>query len=290
MSQRTDFEIVLVDDYSKDGSREVCKKLSRKYQFVKTICLNRNFGQHNARMAGLHFVTGDYIIFMDDDLQNPPESICRLIEEIQKGYDVVYSFSEKKSQSYFKNFGSAVNNKMAELLLGKPKGIKFSSFCIINKFLANEIKKYNGPFPYPGGMILQVTSKIGQVEIEHRKRMHGKSNYTLAKLLNLWLNGFTGFSIVPLRLASVLGFIFCQFSMAFILFLVIRKIFYPSSIIAGWTSVIVISMFSYGVIMMFLGLLGEYIGRLLLFVNRKPQFIIRETVNIEENIDNNSGN
>jgi polyisoprenyl-phosphate glycosyltransferase len=282
LKNKDKFEIILVDDYSNDNSRDVCKNIAEKNSNIKVVCLNRNFGQHNARMAGLHYAKGQYIVFIDDDLQNPPESIFLLIDEIRKGYDVVYSFSERKSQSLFKNFGSKANDIMARLLLNKPKWLKFSSYCIINSFLAEELKKYTGAFPYPGGMILQITAKIGQVKIEHRKRTIGSSNYTISKLLSLWLNGFTGFSIAPLRIASVLGLSFCIISMIFVLFLVLQKMLNPSSIVAGWTSVMVVTLFSYGILMLLIGLVGEYVGRVLMFVNRKPQFVVSETINIEK--------
>ena len=281
LEPRMDFEIILVDDFSKDNSFCLCKALAKKYRFVKCIRLNRNFGQQNAKMAGLNFVTGDYVVFMDDDLQNPPELIFRLIDEIRKGYDVVYSYSPRKEQSLWKNLGSKANDVMARWLLEKPKWLKFSSYCIFNRLIAEELKKYSGAFPYPSGTILQLTTNIGQIEIEHRGRTIGKSNYTMRKLFSLWLNGFTSFSIAPLRVASLFGCLFCFASVVLASSLVIRKLFYGVMIMGGWTSVMAVILFASGAQFLFLGLVGEYVGRVLLWVNQKPQFLVKEAYNAE---------
>lgn len=283
MEGRMDFEIILVDDYSRDNSADVCRTLAKEHHFVKFVRLNRNFGQHNAKMAGLHFITGDYVVCLDDDLQNPPELIFRLIDEIRKGYDVVYSYSTNKEQALWKNLGSKANDLMARWLLGKPKWLKFSSYQIFTRLIAEEIKKYSGAFPYLSGTILQATTNIGQVHIEHRKRTEGRSNYSLWTLFSLWLNGFTSFSIAPLRAASVFGVLFCLLSMVATAFLIIRKILYPATILGGWTSIAVLILFVSGAQFLFLGLVGEYVGRVLLWVNGKPQFVVRETVNVESN-------
>ncbi len=203
-----ELEIVLVNDGSVDGSHEVlCEAARRHPRIVKYVRLARNFGEHNAVMCGLHQVTGDCVAIIDDDFQNPPDQIARLVDKLEEGYDVVYSYYAEKQHSRFRNLGSAFNDWVATRLLRKPAGLYLSSFKVLNRFLIDTVKQYDGPYPYLDGLVLRSTSSIGQQLCEHSERQVGQSNYTLSRLFRLWLNMFTGFSILPLRIASILGLV-----------------------------------------------------------------------------------
>jgi len=270
-------EIILVNDNSKDRSEEVCIFLFEKYRkIVKFYSLSKNFGEHSAVMAGLNKATGDYVVIMDDDFQNPISEVVKLAKTIfENDYDVVYSYYGKKMDSLYKNFGSWFNDKVANIMLKKPKDLYLSSFKVLNRFLVNEIIKYQAPFPYIDGLILQITDKIGKIKVEHHKRQEGRSRYTLRKLISLWLNMFTNFSILPLRSAVILGFIFSLLGLALGVYYVIEKILDPNLPIGYATIVFSISIFA-GVQLIALGMLGEYIGRIFLSLNKKPQYTIKK--------------
>lgn len=272
-----ELEIVLVDDGSLDSSHEVCLALYEKYKNSLTyVRLSKNFGEHNAVMAGLRYSTGDYAVIIDDDFQNPPEAVINLAKTAVEGeYDVVYSSYPKKQHSIFRNLGSRFNNLIAGFLLDVPRNLYLSSFKCLSRFAVNEIVKYIGPFPYIDGLILRSTRKIGTVEVAHNKRQEGKSGYTFRKLVHLWLNMFVNFSIMPLRISSILGLIFSGFGLVFSTVVVIEKLNNPSLPI-GWPSLIIAFLVFAGVQLFILGLLGEYLGRLYLSSNQTPQYVVRE--------------
>lgn len=273
----TDLEIVLVNDGSTDKTYQVISDLCAEYDFIKGINLAKNFGQDGARMAGYRFCTGDYIISLDDDGQNPPAEAHKLIAKLEEGYDVVFGQYVVKKHSWFKNFGSKLNDKMANIVIGKPIDLKLCSYFIMTAFVAKEITKYNGAFPYVWGLILRSTSSISNQIIEHREREIGETTYTFAKLLGLWLNGFTAFSVKPLRLASFLGGAFAVFGFLFALYIVGSAIFFQINV-QGWASLMSILLVIGGILMMMIGLLGEYVGRIYLNGNNAPQFVIRDVI------------
>jgi undecaprenyl-phosphate 4-deoxy-4-formamido-L-arabinose transferase len=260
-----------------DLSEETCISLHNKYKnIVKFYSLSRNVGEHSAVLAGLNKVTGDFTVIMDDDFQNPLSEVVKLVNEaLDSDHDVIYSYFENKRHSLYRNMGSWFNNKVANLMLKKPKDLYLSSFKILNRFLVNEIIKYQAPFPYIDGLILQITDKIGKVKVEHHARREGRSGYTLKKLISVWLNMFTNFSILPLRSTVILGFIFALLGLGLGIYTVIEKILDPNVPIGFTTLIVSISIFA-GVQLMALGMLGEYIGRIFLSINRKPQYTIRK--------------
>lgn len=281
-----DYEIVLVNDFSKDKSLDVCKQICLNNKKVKLISFSKNFGQHSALMAGFRYATGDYIVSMDDDLQTSPEEVPKMLNKlISEDSDVVYAKYIEKKHSAFRNFGSYINNLMALYLLNKPKDITLSSFFVARKFIIDEVVKYENGFPYIGGLILRVTRNISNITVRHNERKFGKSNYSLKKLLKLWLNGFTNFSIKPLRISSLLGFAIFMISFICIIFLIIRKILTPQ-IQLGWTSIMVTVVFFGGLQLMSIGLVGEYIGRAFLCINKTPQYVIKEMYNFEKDEKN----
>lgn len=273
----TSFELILVNDASPDGSWDVIKALSARYPFVHGICLSRNFGQHNATMAGLNCCTGDIIVVMDDDLQHPPGAISDLVSAIENGYDVCYTSYENRQHPLWKKFGSWFNDRVANCILGKPRGLYLSSFKAMRKWVATEIVKYDGPYAYLDGLILDVTQQITSVRIQHQARLDGEGNYNLKRSLSLWLKMATSFSVLPLRLASICGFFLAGMSAVFIAIVVIQKILHPE-IAAGWASLIATVLFIGGIQLLCLGVIGEYLGRAYLKLNKKPQFAIREQV------------
>lgn len=272
-----DLEIVLVNDNSPDRSEDVCASLFEKHKgTVKFYSLSKNVGEHSAVMAGLNHVTGDYTVIMDDDFQNPVSEVIKLASAAaENDHDVVYSYYKKKKHNFFRNIGSAFNDRVANVMLKKPKGLYLSSFKVLNKFLVDEIIKYRAPFPYIDGLILQTTDKIGRVEVEHREREEGASGYTLKKLVALWLNMFTNFSILPLRVAIVLGFVFALVGLVLGVYTVVEKLLIPDLPIGFASLFVAISVFA-GVQLISLGMVGEYVGRIFLSLNRKPQYTIRK--------------
>lgn len=274
-------EIVLVNDGSPDNSGRVCEELVETYRpRVKYVELSRNFTEHNAVMAGLRFTRGAYVVIMDDDCQNPAPEVRRMLEEIRKGYDVVYSYYEKKRHNWLRNLGSRFNDLVATVMLRKPKDLYLSSFKILNRFVVDELGNYPNPYPYIDGLIFQITNRIGKVKVDHKERERGRSNYTLKKLVGLWLNMFINFSILPLRIAGYAGFVMAACGFAFGVFSVIEKMIDPD-LPLGFASLIVSILIIGGIQCFLLGMLGEYLGRLFLSVNRKPQFVVRRKLGWE---------
>ncbi len=276
-----EYEIVLINDCSPDdNSSDVCLRLALANVRIKFIDLACNFGEHNAVMAGLNACTGDVAVILDDDFQNPPEEIFKLVDGILGGYDVVFARYEKKEHGHWRNLGSRFNNLVATTLLKKPGDLYLSSFKAINRFVIDEVTRYKGPYPYLDGLILRVTRRYTTVIVEHDPRRAGKSGYTLVKLISLWLRLFTSFSIIPLRLAMVTGFIFAGAGLLAVLLFIAQKLSNPATP-AGWTSIMVVLLISSGIQMILIGLVGEYLGRVFLNLNGKPQFVVRRRINCD---------
>ena len=269
-------EVVLVNDGSTDDTHLYCEEATSIHENVVYIELRKNYGEHNAVMCGLNHCTGDYVAIIDDDFQNPPEEIEKLLM-IADRYDVVYSFYKKKEHHWLRNIASKINDYVATILMDKPKGLYLSSFKIINREIIDEIIKYKGPFPYIDGLILRVTSSVGQIEVAHNSRKNGKSNYTLAKLIHLWLNMFINFSIKPMRFLILVGLAVSSVSLLFTIWIVVEKISKPELII-GWASITTLMMLFFGVQFVFFGLIGEYLGKQYLDQNGTPQWTIKKKV------------
>lgn len=270
-------QIVLVNDGSKDNSREVCLALNREYgAIVKFIDLAKNFGEHNAVMAGLNYADGDYVVIMDDDFQNPPEEVPRLVREtVTHNFDIVYTYYRIKEHSWGRNLGSRFNDRVATVLLDKPRDLYLSSFKCLSRLVVDEIIKYTGPYPYIDGLALRCTRNIGKILVQHEKRQDGGSGYTFRKLTRLWLNMFVNFSVIPLRISSVLGLAFSCLGVILGVGVFLEKMFNPAMPV-GYTSLIITVIVFSGVQLFMLGLLGEYLGRMFLSNNQTPQFVVRE--------------
>jgi len=270
-------EIMLVNDHSADNSEQVCIALFYKYpDTVKFFSLAKNVGEHNAVMAGLNQSQGDYVVIMDDDFQNPISEVLKLVSHATShDCDVTFSYYKRKKHAFYRNLGSWFNDKVANIMLQKPRGLYLSSFKILNRFIVNEIIKYDSSFPYIDGLILRATSNFGTVEVEHHKREFGKSGYTLRKLIRLWLNMFTSFSILPLRVATVFGFVFSFIGLLFGVVTILEKLINPN-VPLGYTTIIVILLLFAGVQLISLGMIGEYVGRIFFSQNKAPQYTIRK--------------
>ena len=270
-------EVVLINDASPDNSEQACTSLCEAYpDIVKFYSLAKNVGEHNAVMAGLNQSTGDYMVIVDDDFQNPISEIVKLLTyATENDFDVTYTYYKRKEHSFFRNLGSSFNDKVANVMLKKPKDLYLSSFKVLNRFLVNEIIKYDLPFPYIDGLIIRTTSKIGKIEVAHHKRASGKSGYTLTKLISLWLNAFTNFSILPLRIAMLAGFCFAVLGFLLGTYVIIEKFLNPIVPIGYASLYSMVSIFS-GAQLMSIGMIGEYVGRIFLSQNRKPQYTIRK--------------
>lgn len=275
------YEIILVNDASPDNTLDVINRLCANNNHIKGINFSRNFGQHSALMAGYNFTKGDIIISMDDDGQTPAKESLKLIEPLLTGdYDIAIAKYADKRHSLFKKFGSKVNDIMAIFMLNKPKDLYTSSFLAYKRFIIEEIVQYKNPYPYLEGLILRTTLNIANVDINHRDRIEGKSNYTLKKLLSLWLNGFTAFSVKPLRIASIIGVFLASSGFIYTLYIIMRKLLYPK-VSMGWSSLMAIQLIIGGTTLCVLGLIGEYIGRIYISLNKSPQYVIKELINID---------
>ncbi|NMW21069.1 MAG: glycosyltransferase family 2 protein [Chlorobiaceae bacterium] len=270
-----ELELVLVNDASKDKSEVICEKLALRNDRVKFISLRRNYGEHNAVMCALNHITGDCAVIIDDDFQNPPIEIIALVKEVQGGFDVVYSFYAEKKHNLFRNIGSRFNDVIASWLLNKPKNLYLSSFKAIHRDVVEEIIKYQGPFPYIDGLIFRITDNYTSVEVKHQRREIGKSNYTIKKLISLWLNMFINFSIKPLRIFTLIGALISIISVFCIVYIIWDKITHQN-ITQGWASIMVALAFFSGIQLIFLGLMSEYLGKNYMTENNSPQWTIKK--------------
>lgn len=275
-------ELVLVNDGSRDGSGDVCRELAVvKNLAVTVIDLSRNFGEHNAVMAGLHQAKGRHVIIMDDDFQNPFHEVTRLLEHAQQtGCDVVYTYYDEKKHASWRNWGSWLTNRLADFLLEKPRGLYLSSFKCLNAFTVERILAYRGPFPYIDGLVFQVSQRVDSIRVDHAHREEGASGYTMRKLLRLWLCMFVNFSVMPLRMATVLGVTLAGLGFLAAVEVVVEALFFRTP--SGWGSLMAGLLVFSGIQLIMLGMMGEYLGRIYLTINEKPQFIVRRMMRCEK--------
>jgi undecaprenyl-phosphate 4-deoxy-4-formamido-L-arabinose transferase len=270
-------EIILVNDGSpNDNSEDVCRELSLRNHLVHYVSLRRNFGEHNAVMCGLNFASGGIVGILDDDLQNPPSEIARMADVIEKGFDVVYGSYREKKHSWGRNLGSKFNDVLATLLLDKPSDLYLSSFKVIRLQVVQEVIKYTGPFPYIDGLIFRVTRNVTSLPVEHRSREIGRSNYTFRRLVRLWLNMFLNFSVLPLRMVTMMG-TFSFFVGLLLAVLTLIEWLISSGIPLGYPSLFIAIMMLSGAQLISLGLIGEYVGKSYMVQNGTPQWIIKES-------------
>ena len=278
-NSKYEYEIIAVNDCSPDKVWDVLLSIAKKDNHIKLINFSKNMNRPGAVMAGLAHTQGDIVIVMDDDGQCPMDRLWDLITPLSEGYDVSMASYEDHKQSLFKDFGTYVNRRMTEIILDKPKGMQFTNFMAVKRFIVEEILRYPNPYPYMTGLILRSTQRIVNVPMEERERHGGQSNFTFKKMLNLWMNGLTAFSVKPLRLATFMGVACAGIGFLYGLFIIIRRLF-SSSIAAGYSSILAAILFIGGLIMLMLGIIGEYVGRIYISINKSPQYVIKETVNM----------
>lgn len=270
------YEVILVNDSSPDDTWGTIKKLSEEKSYIRGLNFAKNFGQHAALMAGLRAAKGDVVVCLDDDGQTPADEVGKLLEKIEEGYDAVYASYAHKQHSFFRNFGSRVNDWMTRVLLGKPKELLVTSYFAVQRYIVDDMIRYENSYPYVIGLVLRATKNIVNVPVQHREREEGRSGYTIKKLLGLWLNGFTAFSVIPLRIATTIGGICAAGGFVYGAYTIIKKLVTPD-VPLGFSSIMSAIVFFGGMIMIMLGLVGEYIGRIYISLNNSPQYVVKET-------------
>lgn len=275
------YEIILVNDCSPDGTFEVIRKLCEDKTYIKGIDLARNFGQHSALMAGLRHAEGDYVVCLDDDGQTPADEVDKLLDKLEEGFDAVYAKYIHKHHSTFRNLGSKVNEMMLRIMLEKPAELYVSSYFAVKHFVVEDMIRYENSYPYVIGLVLRATKNITNVVVQHRDRQEGNSGYTLSKLLALWFNGFTAFSVKPLRIATAVGVCSALLGFVYGIYTIIKRLVNPT-VPMGFSAIMSALVFFGGMIMIMLGLIGEYIGRIYISMNNSPQYVIRERINLHE--------
>ncbi|MBP3872578.1 MAG: glycosyltransferase family 2 protein [Lachnospiraceae bacterium] len=272
-------EFILVNDGSPDGTTfDSIRALAGKYPNVKGIDLARNFGQHNAIMAGLHEVSGDLVMGMDDDMQTHPSQIPVFLDKIKEGYDVVFGIYRKRQFNAWKNLVSKVASNIIWKSVGRPKGLESSNFWCCRRYVIDEVIRDNGYNLYLEIMFFRTTNRIANVSIEHFARAQGTSNYTFRKGLKLFMS-FINYTVLPLRLITYVGGISAMVGFISALVIVVRKILDPT-IPVGWSSLMCVILVLFGITFLGLGILGEYVGNMVINQNKQPQFVVRETVNV----------
>lgn len=278
MAQRPaiDYEVIMVSDHSPDNVYSVIVELCRNDPgHLHGIELARNFGQHAALLAGYARSSGDYVVSLDDDGQTPAAEVWSLIDRLEANdLDVVYASYQEKKHSLLRNLESWLNDRMACWLLDKPRDLKVTSFFVMRRFVLDEMLRYKQAFPYVIGLVLRTTRNVANVPVSHRERLEGVSGYTFLKLLSLWLNGFTAFSVKPLRLASFVGMVCAMGGFLYGIWTIVNKLAINPDAPMGYSSLMSVLLFVGGVLMLVLGLIGEYVGRIYICLNNSPQYVI----------------
>ncbi len=274
---RYDYEIVLVNDGSPDGTTyDAISRIVEKEKCIKGINLARNFGQPSAVMAALNHSTGDYVVCGDDDGQTPFNELPKLFEKIENGYDLVEAkYAVREKRSLFRRLGTLMNEGMATWLISKPKGLELTTYWVVKRFVVDQMIQYPNSYPYLGGLMLRATQNACNVDVTHRERLSGSSGYNIKKMIELWLNGFTSFSVKPLRLMARIGIFVATIGFVYGLVIIINKVSDPN-VSAGYSSIMSVNLLMFGVMFFFMGLIGEYVGRIHISLNKAPQYVVKE--------------
>lgn len=275
-----EYNIILVNDCSPDNTMGVIRGLCAGNPKIRGIGFAQNFGQHSALMAGLRCSDGEYVVCLDDDGQTPADEVDKLLGKLEEGYDAVYAQYDHKQHSAFRNLGSKMNERMTRMMLGKPSELYISSYFAVKRFVVEDMIRYENSYPYVIGLVLRATKHIANVPVNHRERESGASGYNLKKLVALWFNGFTAFSVKPLRIATAVGALSAVVGFLYGIYTIIKRFLNPA-VPMGFSSTMSAIVFFGGMIMLMLGLIGEYIGRIYISLNNSPQYVIREKINLD---------
>ena len=274
---RFDYELILVNDGSPDGLTGTILELCKQFPKIVFVNLSRNFGQHSALMAGFSRVRGDIVVCLDDDGQTPANECFKLVDKVLEGYDIVFAEYPRRQQNWFRNLGSGFNALCNQYFFNQPKSLHANSYYACLRFVVDAALLYPNPFPYVTGLLFQSVKTYAKVPVRHRARFEGESGYTLKTLIRLWLNGVTSFSIKPLRFANYLGWLTALFGFLFAVVIIVRKLLNPE-MQTGWASTMALMLFLGGITIALIGIVGEYIGRIYLSINRQPQYVVRDVL------------
>lgn len=279
------YEIIMVNDGSPDNTFEIISNIAKYRVDTYAIDLAKNSGQHAAILAGFHYAKGEVIATCEDDGQTQIEALPEMIEKLNEGYDVAAPiYKERGKRSLYRQFGTKCAIAMGKWMIPRPEGILVPIFFVAKRFIIREIIRYNQPYPYIEGLILRSTFNIALIEGKQKERLEGESGYTFRKMFSLWLNGFTSFSIKPLRLSIMIGCISAIIGVITGVYVVINKII-NDSVLLGWSSTVAIMLFMFGMVLVVLGMIGEYVGRIYLCINQTPQYIVRQIVDGQHSND-----
>lgn len=278
-----DYEIVLVNDGSPDGTTyDAILDVIKKEKYIKGVNLARNFGQPSAVMAALNKTTGDYVVCGDDDGQTPFSELPKLFKKIDEGYDLIEAnYAVREKRSFFRRLGTAMNEGMATWLIAKPQGLELTTYWVVRRFVVEQMVAYPNAYPYLGGLMLRATQNACNVDVTHRERLSGKSGYSFKKMVQLWMNGFTSFSVKPLRLMTWIGMLVATLGFIWGIYTIVCR-FTDPTMVAGYSSIMAVNLFMFGILFCFMGLLGEYVGRIYMSLNKAPQFVIKDYHESEE--------
>lgn len=277
-----DHEIILVNDASPDDTIGALRKIAEKNPNVVVVDLARNFGQHPALMAGFAEVSGDIVVVLDDDMQCPPQELFKLVDTlIEEDKDIVYAYYSHREHAGWRNLGSRFNTWCVHRFSRVPKDLQINNYYAVKRFVIDNALRYKNPYPYIDGLLMQSVRTYANVEITHHAREEGHSGYNMRSLVSQWTDGVTLFSIYPLRIATVTGFIFAIVGFIFAVVVIIEKIIDPT-ITEGWSSLMAALLFIGGIIVFVVGMVGEYVGRLYLSSNNMPQYVVRNVIDRRE--------
>ncbi|MDH5721464.1 MAG: glycosyltransferase family 2 protein [Spirochaetia bacterium] len=277
--RRLNYEIILIDDNSPDKAWSIVKEFSKSDKNITGFKFIKNYGQHTAILCGFEHAKGDYIITMDDDMQNPPGEIINLINKTKEGYDLVFGKFKSKKHAFYRKLGTKFIGYLNNKIFQKPDNLTLSNFRIIHKSVIERLISYKTAYPYIPGLLLMFAANPANAEVMHMPRKEGKSNYGFVKIMQLVSRILFNYSTFPLKFMISIGFIIAFLSFAVSVFFIVRS-FFTQAKVPGWTSIVVILSFFQGVSILILGMLGEYIGRLVMQQSKGKAYHIKDSVNL----------
>jgi polyisoprenyl-phosphate glycosyltransferase len=277
-----DYEIVAVNDHSRDASLHVLCDLAKRYSSLRVVDLAKNVGQENAIMAGFSMIRYNRVVCMDDDLQHDPADIPKLLAALdEQDLDLVFARFTTMGNGSLRRMGTWLNDVMMNMAVRKPRGLAVSSFLAMRRYVADQASEYAGPHPYLAGQYFSLTDRVGNVDLVQHPRQFRQSNYNLSKLFGMWVSGLVNFSLAPLRFLLWIGLFLLMVAGISIIALIVNRIKYGDQVPLGWTTLMIMVLLISSLQMLALGLMGEYLGRVLMTATRYPRYCIRTRCNSE---------